>query len=125
MLAVDVRQPLRDGKTVLQGASRWWRYGEQTVAEHGDFLLAFVEGQLCVGAFEIRGAERVTGEGGKYAFDLVPAARFEWALLRHLPLTAGRNPARVLTGSALREFLDSAPPQNAASLEPTVAEEYR
>ncbi|MFH8385335.1 hypothetical protein ACH4E7_31075 [Kitasatospora sp. NPDC018058] len=116
MLAVDVRQSLRDGKTVIEGASRWWRFGDQTVADHGDFLLAFVEGQLCVGAFEIRSASRDEAEGGKYVFELVPAARFEWALLGHLPLPAGRNPARVLTGSALREFLDSAP-KNASALE--------
>ncbi|MFE9426996.1 hypothetical protein ACFYNO_28975 [Kitasatospora sp. NPDC006697] len=105
---MDVRQSLREGKSVLEGASRSWRFGEQTVAEHGDFLLAFVEGRLCVGAFEIRGARREAA-GGKYAFDLAPAARFRWALLQHLPLAPGRNPARVLDGAALREFLDCAP----------------
>ncbi|GAA2753230.1 MULTISPECIES: hypothetical protein [Kitasatospora] len=109
MLAVDVRQSLRGGDTVLEAATRWWRFGEQTIADHGDFLLAFVDGGVCVGAFEIRSAEPDPEAGGKYAFDLVPAARFQWALGERLPLPPGRNPARILTGAALREFLDAAP----------------
>ncbi|MFJ9523653.1 hypothetical protein ACIRPK_36170 [Kitasatospora sp. NPDC101801] len=109
MLAVDVRQSLRDGETVRQAAARWWRFGAQTVADHGDFLLAFVDGGVCVGAFEICGATTDPEEGGKYVFDLAPAERFQWALGQRLPLPPGRNPARILTGSALREFLDAAP----------------
>jgi hypothetical protein len=109
MLAVDVRQSLRDGETVQQAAARWWRFGVQTVADHGDFLLAFVDGGVCVGAFAIRGAVSDPEEGGKYVFDLAPAARFRWALGQRLPLPPGRNPARILTGAALREFLDAAP----------------
>ncbi|MFK8843629.1 hypothetical protein [Streptomyces sp. Ac-502] len=109
MLAVDVRQSLRAGQSVEQGASRWWRYAHQTVAQHGDFLLAFVDGGVCVGAFEIRGHTADETHGGKYTFDLAPAARFQWALGQRLPLPPGRNPARILTGQHLRAFLDAAP----------------
>ncbi|MFD9124112.1 hypothetical protein [Kitasatospora sp. NPDC059571] len=109
MLAVDVRQALRDGETVHEAASRWWRFGGRTVADHGDFLLAFVDGGVCVGAFEIRAVRTAEDPGGRYAFDLAPATRFQWALGRRLPLPPGRNPARILGGSALREFLDADP----------------
>jgi hypothetical protein len=109
MLAVDVRQSLRKGETVETGASRWWRYSSETIERHGDYLLAFVDGQVCVGAFEIIDAQPADEEDGKYVFELKPASRFQWALGRKLPLQAGRNPARVMTGQALREFLDSDP----------------
>lgn len=109
MLAVDVRQSLRQGETVDEGASRWWRFSADTIQQHGDYLLAFVDGQVCVGAFEIVGARPDEEEDGKYVFDLKPASRFQWALGRKLPLQPGRNPARVMTGQALREFLDSDP----------------
>ncbi|MFD9124317.1 hypothetical protein [Kitasatospora sp. NPDC059571] len=109
MLAVDVRQALKGGETVREAAARWWRFGEQTIADHGDFLLAFVDGGVCVGAFEIRGAEPDPQAGGKYAFDLEPAERFRWALGERLPLPPGRNPARIMTGAALRTFLDADP----------------
>ncbi len=109
VLAVDVRQSLRDGQTVEEAAMRWWRYGAQTLAEHGDYLLAFVDGSVCVGAFEIRGWEPDEEAGGKYVFDLVAAPRFQWALGKKLPLPPGRNPARVFTGAALMEFMDADP----------------
>ncbi len=109
MLAVDVRQSLRKGETVTEGASRWWRFSAQTVAQHGDFLLAFVDGGVCVGAFEIRSSAPDQQAGGKYTFDILPAARFQWALGHRLPLPPGRNPARILTGQHLRVFLDQAP----------------
>ncbi|WP_052390452.1 hypothetical protein [Streptomyces sp. NRRL B-24484] len=114
MLAVDVRQSLRGGDTVEQAAGRGWRFAAQTVAEHGDFLLAFVDGGVCVGAFEIRAAADDPATG-RYRFDLAPAARFRWALGQRLPLPPGRNPARILAGTALREFLDAAPPAAAAA----------
>ena len=109
MLAVDVRQSLKQGETVEVGASRWWRFAAETIEHHGDYLLAFVDGQVCVGAFEIVGAQPDEKADGKYVFELKPASRFQWALGRKLPLQAGRNPARVMTGQALREFLDSDP----------------
>ncbi|MGW1888398.1 hypothetical protein [Streptomyces sp. NPDC001970] len=109
MLAVDVRQGLRQGHTVAQAASRPWRYSAQTIAQHGDFLLAFVDGGVCVGVFEILGNAPDTAAGGRYAFDLTPAARFQWALGSRLPLPPGRNPARILTGQHLRAFLDADP----------------
>lgn len=109
MLAVDVRQSLKDGETVEAGASRWWKFAAETIEQHGDYLLAFVDGQVCVGAFEILGAEPDEEAGGKYVFDLRPAPRFQWALGKKLPLQAARNPVRVLSGQALREFLDSDP----------------
>ena len=109
MLAVDVRQSLRQGETVEAGASRWWRFSAETIRQHGDYLLAFVDGQVCVGAFEIIDARPDEEEDGKYVFELKPASRFQWALGRKLPLQAGRNPARVMTGQAVREFLDSDP----------------
>lgn len=108
MLAVDVRQSLKDGETVEQGASRWWRFSTETVAEHGDYLLAFVDGEVCIGAFSIEHA-RVDDEVGKYVFDLAPAPRFQWLLGKKLPINAGRNPARIVTGQALRELVDSSP----------------
>lgn len=107
MLAVDVRQGLRQGHTVVQAATRAWRYSEQTIAQHGDFLLAFVDGGVCVGAFEIAGS--APDADGKYVFDLAPTARFQWALGERLPLPPGRNPARILTGQHLRAFLDADP----------------
>jgi hypothetical protein len=109
MLAVDVRQSLRQGRTVEEGASRAWRFSAETIRQHGDYLLAFVDGQVCVGAFEVVNARTDEEEEGKYVFDLKPASRFQWALGKKLPLQAGRNPARVMTGQALREFLDSDP----------------
>lgn len=109
MLAVDVRPSLRGGESVAAGAARGWRFAARTVAQHGDFLLAFVDGGVCVGAFEILAATADDTAGGRYVFDLVPAARFQWALGRRLPLPPGRNPARILTGQHLREFLDAAP----------------
>ncbi|MGW3741187.1 hypothetical protein ACWD62_11305 [Streptomyces sp. NPDC005146] len=109
MLAVDVRASLRAGRTVEDGAARWWRFSAQTVARHGDFLLAFVDGGVCVGAYRILDSAPDAGEGGKYTFDLTPAARFQWAMGQRLPLPPGRNPARILTGQHLREFLDAAP----------------
>ncbi|MGW3243806.1 hypothetical protein [Streptomyces sp. NPDC001070] len=109
MLAVDVRQALRDGWTVEESAARAWRFSARTVAQHGDFLLAFVDGGVCVGAFEIRGSRNDERTGGKYEFDLAPARRFRWALGRRLPLPPGRNPARILTGQHLLEFLDAEP----------------
>ncbi|MFF1839405.1 hypothetical protein ACFVXE_35300 [Streptomyces sp. NPDC058231] len=109
MLAVDVRQSLKDGDTVEVGASRWWKFSADTIKQHGDYLLAFVDGQVCVGAFEIVGSEPDEAEGGKYVFDLRPASRFQWALGKKLPLPPGRNPVRILSGQALREFLDSDP----------------
>ncbi|MFD3456136.1 hypothetical protein ACFWVC_28660 [Streptomyces sp. NPDC058691] len=109
MLAVDVRQSLRDGRTVAEGAGRGWRFAARTVATHGDFLLAFVDGGVCVGAFEIRGSRSDDAADGRYVFDLAPAGRFQWALGHRLPLPPGRNPARILTGQHLREFLDAAP----------------
>ncbi|GAA1899531.1 hypothetical protein [Streptantibioticus ferralitis] len=115
MLAVDVRQSLRHGETVEEGAARWWRFSAHTVEQHGDYLLAFVDGGVCVGAFEIRSARADEEAGGKYVFDLAPADRFQWALGRRLPLPAGRNPARILTGQALREFLDAQPRQAPAT----------
>lgn len=115
MLAVDVRQSLRQGQTVAEGAARWWRFSTQTIGKHGDFLLAFVDGGVCVGAFRIVGSEPDSTAGGKFAFDLAPAARFQWALGRRLPLPPGRNPARILTGRHLREFLDAAPQRTSAT----------
>ncbi|MEU4097352.1 hypothetical protein [Streptomyces sp. NPDC026673] len=109
MLAVDVRQALRDGRTVEESAARAWRFSQRTVAQHGDFLLAFVDGGVCVGAFEIRGSRADERTGGRYVFELAPARRFRWALGRRLPLPPGRNPARILTGQHLREFLDAEP----------------
>jgi hypothetical protein len=109
MLAVDVRQALRGGETVEEGAARGWRFSAQTVDQHGDFLLAFVDGGVCVGAFEILAARTDDEAGGKYVFELAPAARFQWALGSRLPLPPGRNPARILTGQHLREFLDADP----------------
>ncbi|WP_406349806.1 hypothetical protein [Streptomyces sp. NBC_00658] len=109
MLAVDVRQGLRQGHTVAQAASRTWRYSAQTIAQHGDFLLAFVDGGVCVGVFEILSSTPDTAEGSKYVFDLAPAARFQWALGDKLPMPPGRNPARILTGQHLRTFLDADP----------------
>ncbi|MDX3094692.1 hypothetical protein PV703_29865 [Streptomyces sp. ME01-24h] len=109
MLAVDVRQALRDGRTVEESAARAWRFSSRTVVQHGDFLLAFVDGGVCVGAFEIRGSRTDDQSRGKYVFDLAPAPRFRWALGRRLPLPPGRNPARILTGQHLREFLDAEP----------------
>lgn len=107
MLAVDVRQGLRRGRTVAEAASHAWRYSEQTVTQHGDFLLAFVDGGVCVGAFEIRGS--ASDADGKRVFDLAPSPRFQWALGHRLPLPPGRNPARILTGQHLRAFLDTDP----------------
>ena len=107
MLAVDVRQGLRQGRTVAEAASRAWRYSEQTIMQHGDFLLAFVDGSVCVGAFEVLG--NTPGTDGKYVLDLAPTPRFQWALGRRLPLPPGRNPARILTGQNLRAFLDADP----------------
>lgn len=115
MLAVDVRQSLRNGQTVAEGAARWWRFSTQTVGRHGDFLLAFVDGGVCVGAFRIINSEADVTAGGRYAFDLTPAARFQWALGHRLPLPPGRNPARILTGRHLREFLDAAPHRTSAT----------
>lgn len=107
MLAVDVRQGLRQGRTVAEAASRAWRYSEQTIMQHGDFLLAFVDGSVCVGAFEVLG--NTPGTDGKYVLDLAPTPRFQWALGRlfaatrpqsrtdsHRPASAGlprRRPA--------------------------------
>ncbi len=110
MLAVDVRQGLRQGRSVEEAASRAWRYSEQTITQHGDFLLAFVDGGVCVGAFEIRGSTPDTD--GKCVFDLAPTPRFQWALGHRLPLPPGRNPARILTGQHLRAFLDADPRYN-------------
>ena len=42
-------------------------------------------------------------------FELKPAPRFQWALGKKLPMQPGRNPARILNGQELREFLDSDP----------------
>ncbi|MDX3234436.1 hypothetical protein PV392_01775 [Streptomyces sp. ME03-5709C] len=109
MPAVDVRQALRDGRAVEESATRAWRFSARTVAQHGDFLLAFVDGGVCVGAFEIRGSRCDDRSGGTYVFDLAPARRFHWALGRRLPLPPGRNPARILTGQHLRPFLDAEP----------------
>ncbi|MFD5858740.1 hypothetical protein [Streptomyces chartreusis] len=107
MLAVDVRRGLRQGCTVTQAASRAWRYSEQTVAQHADFLLAFVDGGVCVGAFKI--ADSASDADGGYVFELTPTPRFQWALGERLPLPPGRNPARILTGQHLRAFLDADP----------------
>nr|AKC91851.1 transposase [Streptomyces muensis] len=93
MLAVYVRQCLKNGDTVEVSASCWWKFSADTITQHGEYLLAFVDGHVCVGAFEIVGAEPDETEGEKYVFDLLrPAARFQWALGRKLPLPPGRNP---------------------------------
>ncbi|WP_328380114.1 hypothetical protein OG372_36510 [Streptomyces sp. NBC_01020] len=76
---------------------------EDVVQEAGD------GGVGCVGAYEIKKSWTDPAADDRYVFELVHSPRFQRLLGEQLPIAPGQNPARILSGRALREVLDASP----------------